>query len=111
MHFIDLAAQRARIEDRLKTAVDSVIDSGRYILGPEVTEFENRLADYVGAKHAIGCANGTDALLLPLMAGVLLYAAFRLKENQLSTGWLASALVAVIIVACLALWKLSRLLS
>ena len=68
MHFIDLAAQRARIEDRLKAAVDGVIDSGRYILGPEVTEFENRLAGYVGAKHAIGCANGTDALLLPLMA-------------------------------------------
>ncbi len=68
MQFIDLAAQRARIEDRLKSAIDGVIDSGRYILGPEVTEFENRLAEYVGVSHAIGCANGTDALLLPLMA-------------------------------------------
>ncbi|MEZ5812977.1 MAG: DegT/DnrJ/EryC1/StrS aminotransferase family protein [Rhizobiaceae bacterium] len=68
MQFIDLAAQRGRIERELKTAIDRVVDSGRYILGPEVAEFEQRLADYVGVKHVIGCANGTDALMLPLMA-------------------------------------------
>ena len=68
MQFIDLGAQRARIGDRLNSAVARVVDSGRYILGPEVAEFENRIAGYVGVKHAIGCANGTDALLLPLMA-------------------------------------------
>jgi dTDP-4-amino-4,6-dideoxygalactose transaminase len=68
MQFIDLGAQRARIADRLKTAIDSVIADGRYILGPQVAEFEKKLAAYVGVKHVIACANGTDALLLPLLA-------------------------------------------
>lgn len=68
MQFIDLGAQRERIRDRLKAAIDKVVDEGRYILGPEVTEFENQLAKYVGVKHVVACANGTDALLLPLLA-------------------------------------------
>ncbi len=68
MQFIDLAAQRKRISDRIEAAIAKVVESGRYILGPEVEEFEKQLADYVGVKHAIGCANGTDALMLPLMA-------------------------------------------
>ena len=68
MQFIDLAAQRARIAARLEQAVSKVLHEGRYIMGPEVTEFEQRIADYVGVKHAIGCANGTDALLIPLLA-------------------------------------------
>lgn len=68
MQFIDLAAQRARIADKISTAIDSVIQEGRYILGPQVGEFENKLAEYVGVKHVIACANGTDALLLPLLA-------------------------------------------
>jgi dTDP-4-amino-4,6-dideoxygalactose transaminase len=68
MQFIDLAAQRARIGDRVKAAVDRVIEDGRYILGPEVGTFEKQLAEYVGVKHVVACANGTDALLLPLLA-------------------------------------------
>ena len=68
MQFIDLGAQRERIRDRLKAAIDHVVEDGRYILGPQVTEFENKLAAYVGTKHVVACANGTDALLLPLMA-------------------------------------------
>jgi len=68
MQFIDLGAQRKRIRDRLAAAIDRVVDDGRYILGPEVTEFENQLAAYVGVKHVVACANGTDALLLPLYA-------------------------------------------
>lgn len=68
MQFIDLGAQRERIADRLKAAVDKVIAEGRYILGPEVGEFEKKLAAYVGVKHVVACANGTDALLLPLLA-------------------------------------------
>lgn len=68
MQFIDLAAQRERISDRLKTAIDRVVAEGRYILGPEVGAFEKQLADYVGVEHVIACANGTDALLLPLLA-------------------------------------------
>lgn len=68
MQFIDLGAQRERIKDRLATAIDKVVAEGRYILGPEVAAFEQEIAKYVGAKHAIACANGTDALLMPLMA-------------------------------------------
>lgn len=68
MQFIDLGAQRDRIADRLKAAIDKVVTEGRYILGPEVGEFEKRLADYVGVDHVVACANGTDALLLPLYA-------------------------------------------
>lgn len=68
MQFIDLAAQRARIGDRLEKAVSKVLSEGRYILGPEVFEFEKKIADYVGVRHAVACANGTDALLIPLMA-------------------------------------------
>lgn len=68
MLFIDLGAQRARIKDKINSAIAQVVESGKYILGPEVAEFEKRLADYVGVKHVIGCANGTDALMMPLMA-------------------------------------------
>lgn len=68
MQFIDLGAQRARIQDRLEKSLAKVLDEGRYILGPEVTEFEQKLAEYVGVKHVVACANGTDALLIPLMA-------------------------------------------
>jgi dTDP-4-amino-4,6-dideoxygalactose transaminase len=68
MQFIDLAAQRARIQDKIDRAVASVITDGKYILGPQVTEFEKKLAQYVGVKHVVACANGTDALLIPLFA-------------------------------------------
>ena len=49
-------------------AINRVVESGAYIFGPEVAAFEARMAQYIGTKHAIGCANGTDALLIPLMA-------------------------------------------
>lgn len=68
MQFIDLAAQQARIKDKIKSRVGAVLDHGKYIMGPEVKEFEAGLRDFCGAKHALGCANGTDALLLALMA-------------------------------------------
>jgi dTDP-4-amino-4,6-dideoxygalactose transaminase len=68
MQFIDLAAQRARISDKIDFAVGKVIREGKYILGPEVAEFERQLAAYVGVKHVVACANGTDALLIPLFA-------------------------------------------
>jgi len=66
--FIDLQAQRKRIETEINTAIQSVVESGRYVLGPEVGELEKQLAAWCGAKHAVSCANGTDALALPLMA-------------------------------------------
>jgi dTDP-4-amino-4,6-dideoxygalactose transaminase len=66
--FIDLKAQQARIKSQIDAALQTVLDHGQYILGPEVREFEAKLATFGEAKHAMGCANGTDALHLPMMA-------------------------------------------
>jgi len=68
MDFIDLAAQQRRIKEKLEERIQGVLTHGKYIMGPEVLELEKRLAGYVGTRHAIGCASGTDALLLALMA-------------------------------------------
>ena len=66
--FIDLGAQSERIRSKVDAAVAAVMDHGAFIMGPEVKNLEERLADYCGVKHAISCSSGTDALLLPLMA-------------------------------------------
>ena len=68
INFIDLGAQQARIKDKIDARLARVLAHGQYILGPEVGELEEKLANYAGAEHALGCGNGTDALLLPLMA-------------------------------------------
>ena len=68
MDFIDLAAQQARIKPELDRRLAAVLAHGRYILGPEVQELEQRLADFVGVRHCISVANGTDALQIALMA-------------------------------------------
>ncbi len=66
--FIDLAAQQRRIRDRIDQAIGRVLDHGGYVMGPEVRTFEARLAEFGQAKLALSCANGTDAIALPLMA-------------------------------------------
>ncbi|MFC6448004.1 DegT/DnrJ/EryC1/StrS family aminotransferase [Shinella zoogloeoides] len=66
--FIDLKAQAAALGSRIPDAVARVLEHGAYISGPEVRTFEERLAAFCGARHAISCANGTDALSLALMA-------------------------------------------
>ena len=68
MQFIDLKAQQAHIRSQIDVAIKRVLDHGIYIMGPEVYEFEKQLAQFCGVKHAITCANGTDALGLGLMA-------------------------------------------
>jgi UDP-2-acetamido-2-deoxy-ribo-hexuluronate aminotransferase len=68
MQFIDLQAQYRRLKGRIDARIQQVLDHGRYILGPEVGELEERLAEYVGVKHCIGVSSGTDALLASLMA-------------------------------------------
>ena len=67
IEFIDLGAQRRRIGARMDEAVLHVLHHGRYVMGPEVAELERRLAEFCGARHALSCANGTDALGLGLM--------------------------------------------
>ncbi|MPS32400.1 MULTISPECIES: DegT/DnrJ/EryC1/StrS aminotransferase family protein [unclassified Salinivibrio] len=68
MQFIDLAAQQAQIKDKIDTAIQTVLSHGKYILGPEVAELEQKLSEFCGAQHCISVANGTDALQIALMA-------------------------------------------
>lgn len=67
MQFIDLAAQYQHLKQRIDQRIQKVLDHGHYIMGPEVEELEQQLAAYVGVKHCISCANGTDALQLAMM--------------------------------------------
>lgn len=66
--FIDLASQQARIKPQIDAAIQRVLAHGQYIMGPEVAELEERLADYVGVKHCITVSSGTDSLLIAMMA-------------------------------------------
>jgi len=65
---LDLTQQYKSLEKEMLTAVERVLSSGRYILGPEVTALEKEIADYCGVQHAVACASGTDALILSLRA-------------------------------------------
>src|SRR5881296_4361337 len=65
---VDVRAQYAPLLDELKERLAEVLDSGRFILGPHVRAFEEEAAAYLGARHAIGVANGTDALVIALDA-------------------------------------------
>ena len=68
MQFIDLAAQQARIKQKIDANIQKVLAHGQYILGPEVSELEEKLAAFTGAKYCISVANGTDALQIAQMA-------------------------------------------
>ncbi len=65
---LDLKAQLKPIKKELMTAIEGVVDSTRYIMGPKVVEFEEAIAKYSGAKYGVGVSSGTDALLISLMA-------------------------------------------
>ncbi|MGE4552813.1 MAG: DegT/DnrJ/EryC1/StrS family aminotransferase [Desulfovibrionaceae bacterium] len=66
--FIDLKAQYRRIQSQVRANMDAVLERAGFILGPENGELEQRLAEYAGVEYAFGCASGTDALVLALMA-------------------------------------------
>jgi UDP-2-acetamido-2-deoxy-ribo-hexuluronate aminotransferase len=66
--FIDLKTQYAALRENVNSRIQAVLDHGQYIMGPEVAELEQRLSHYTGAKHAITCASGTEALLIALLA-------------------------------------------
>ena len=67
MQFIDLKAQYQALKTEINENIQAVLDDGRYIGGPQVKELEEKLAAYVGRKHCISCANGTDALQVAYM--------------------------------------------
>ena len=66
--FIDLQAQRRRLGPALDAAIKAAVEGGQWILGPQVAQFEKDISAWAGVKHAIGCSDGTDALLLLLRA-------------------------------------------
>ncbi len=68
MQFIDLKAQYRRIEQEIARRTQAVYEHSQFIMGPEIKEFEQRLARYIGVKHCISLSSGTDALLVALMA-------------------------------------------
>jgi len=68
IEFIDLKAQQALIREKIDAGIQRVLAHGQYILGPEVSELEEKLAAFVGAKYCISVANGTDALQIAQMA-------------------------------------------
>ena len=68
MDFIDLKTQYLKFKPAIHEAIDRVLEHGRFIMGPEVEALENALADYVGCRHAITVASGTDSLEIALRA-------------------------------------------
>ncbi len=66
--FIDLSRQQKQIRHELDAAIGRVLNHGQYIMGPEVGQLERSLGEFCGARHVVACANGTDALLLALIA-------------------------------------------
>lgn len=68
MEFIDLKSQYQQSRDLINQRIQTVLDHGQYIMGPEVTELETRLAEYCGARHCVTVSSGTEALIIALMA-------------------------------------------
>lgn len=68
VQLLDLAAQYSPVMPKIKEEMNKVMDSYKFILGPQVSEFEHKIEKYLNVKHAIGCASGTDALVLALKA-------------------------------------------
>jgi UDP-2-acetamido-2-deoxy-ribo-hexuluronate aminotransferase len=68
MQFIDLKSRHKLIKDRIDARIQTVMEHGQFILGPEVRELEAKLAEYVGVKHCVTVSSGTDSLLIALMA-------------------------------------------
>jgi UDP-2-acetamido-2-deoxy-ribo-hexuluronate aminotransferase len=68
MQFVDLKAQYEQLKTEIDAGIRKVLLHGKFIMGPEVAELEEKLAAYAGVKHCISVSNGTDALLIPLMA-------------------------------------------
>ncbi len=66
--FIDLKAQYADLKEDIQKNIETVLEHGKFIMGPEVKQLESELATFANTKHAVSCSNGTDALIIALMA-------------------------------------------
>ncbi|MDA3821760.1 MAG: aminotransferase class I/II-fold pyridoxal phosphate-dependent enzyme, partial [Bacteroidales bacterium] len=68
IRMVDLQGQYLRHKDQIDSTIQDVINTAAFIKGPDVREFQNELADYMGVRHCIACGNGTDALQVAMMA-------------------------------------------
>ncbi len=68
IQFIDLKAQKDFLGEKIDNAIAKVFEHGKFIMGPEVKQFESQLCEFAQVKHAVSCSNGTDAISLALMA-------------------------------------------
>lgn len=68
IHMVDLKQQYLKIKDEVDAAIAEVLDKTAFIGGPQVEKFAKGLSGYIGVKHVIPCANGTDALQIAMMA-------------------------------------------
>lgn len=92
--FVDLKSQYKAHKQAIDSAIQTVLDHGQYVMGPEIFELEARLASYVGVKHAITCGSGTQALLMPLMTSD-----FRRKDAVFTPSYTFVATVETIALA------------
>ena len=94
--FVHLQAQKEKLREQLKKAIDKVFEHGKFILGPEVEKLEHELCNFCGAKHAISCSNGTDALMLSLRAlgvepgDVVFVPSFTFQATAGAVAWLGA---------------------
>lgn len=94
--FIDLDAQRRRLGARLEDAILKAVRDGRYIMGPQVAQLEERLSAFCGARHTVSCANGTDALGMVMMAlslrpgDAVICPAFTFAATAEAVAWLGA---------------------
>src|SRR5690349_833329 len=65
---LDMHRQHQPLQQQINESIARVVSSGKFIMGPDCDQLEQNIATYTGAKHAIGCASGSDAILLALMA-------------------------------------------
>lgn len=99
IEFVDLKKQRARIGEKIDSAIARVLEHGQFILGPEVKQFEDALKQFCGAKHAIACSNGTDAIALCMMAlkvrpgDAVLLPAFTFAATAEVVAWLGATAI------------------
>lgn len=97
IEFIDLKAQRRHIGARMDQAIRDAVEGGQYILGPQVAEFERRLAAFCGARNVIGTANGTDAIGICLMTlglrpgDAVICPAFTFAATAEAVAWLGAS--------------------
>ena len=94
LQFLDLGLQYRQIRDEVMHAVTSVLETQRFILGPEVEQLEADISDYLGCRFAVTCASGTDALILALMA-----AGVRVGDEVITTPFTFVATASAIVRA------------